>query len=68
MDKELKFSDFLGYEVLRDNGVAELIVDYVGDKPVRLIGFYRDLSLSDIRVREEAYYYYQELVAKVNKN
>ena len=58
-------SDFCDMEIIRNDGVAEIVFDKVGlnkEIPVRLIGFYTDANKSDFEIREEGFYYYNELL------
>jgi hypothetical protein len=59
-------SDFQEMQVVRYDDVARIIVDYWegdGNKPVHLIGFYGDASLTDFEIREEGFNHYQKLMS-----
>ena len=68
--KDLNFYDFLQLEVIRDEGIAEIVFDYIdGDKtkPVKLTGFKTDPTLSNFHILEDGYEYYCELLQEIKK-
>ena len=62
--RNFTLSDFCAMPIHRNGAAAEIIVDYFeGDsqKPVRLLGFVADASLTDFEIAEQGYAYYQQL-------
>jgi hypothetical protein len=61
----ITFEEFQQKEIRRTGDIAEIIFDYFGDKPIRLIGFYCSSDLSDFEILEQGWDYYERLVAAV---
>lgn len=69
-------SDLIGCKIIRHDGIAEIIIDtYIDDgthiedwgKPVRLIGFSADASLTDYEIYEEGWEYYSAFKEEISK-
>lgn len=63
--KELTLTDFMYKTVRRTGDIAELIFDnYNNDptKPVRLMGFKTEAWKDDFTIREEAYFFFLDLI------
>lgn len=58
--------EFFNREVIRNNGIAEIIFDYDHlNRPVRLIGFKTDAELQDIDILIEGWDYYNRLLEEI---
>lgn len=71
-------SDIMQGEIIRHDGIAEIIIDHYDPddfpddpqnwmKPVRLIGFSTEASKTDLEIYEEGWDYYQALKHEVEK-
>jgi hypothetical protein len=64
---QLLLSDVCNKEIIRNNGIAEIIWDYYGGHPIRLFEFTADALLTDFEIYEEALTYYKKLEKFANE-
>ena len=60
-------SDFCQMPIRRSGGIAEIIIAESKGRPVRLLGFNSDANNDDFTIREEGFYYYQELLMELGE-
>jgi hypothetical protein len=60
--KECNLSEFINKDIMVEGDKQYVILDYFENKPVRILGYHRDLTVSSYDLKEGAYYYMQELV------
>ncbi len=56
------FEDFQQMEVTRSDGCAEIVMERVDGRPIRLLRFKADAALTDFEVLEHGYEYYLAFV------
>ena len=60
--KQITLSDFMDKDIILVGTKQFVVLDYVEDKPVRVLGYSADISKSKYDVREGAYFYFKNLI------